>query len=395
MLPYNTSSRFYSVAKDSSLLKSPKETKVCESRRKSSLDFQKQRRERRTLRAKIHKILTSIPCNCEELEKRNQKISAKEKKLKAAKFNKVREGLGLDSLSFKDISSDDEIDPKGQIYKRPPEVGKPLTPVTALKENLKQSELSMLLEDPLYYIQDQKFKYIVHSLSVNSWEKLLDGNTRSITPLKSFSGFLESKRSKSKSLKNLKEKATQAKKQLNFREKFFRNHKNLEAKLQKIREQQEARKWFLVNEANSKQQLNEAKLRLANNSKSEKLISKRLLFESKREKVKQNIQKARNTEELIKNFNDAILETEKNNIDSLKRTVDQKRISTVKKRLGQWEQRRTLLSEQVSGERDLDHIKQKLEHSQQLKDYYIQDYLEKFRDYQQRRQDRVKHNMLE
>lgn len=137
--------------------------------------IQQDRRERRTLRAKVNSILNSLPEVCKTLSKKEKKIMLDLKKKKLETINQIREKLNKDQLYPDDISLDTSFDVYGNIKPKIRELSIPLTPRSALRSKLTATELDMLKEDPVYFIQNEKYKYKIKLDEDENWERLLDG----------------------------------------------------------------------------------------------------------------------------------------------------------------------------------------------------------------------------
>ena len=136
---------------------------------------QQDRRERRTLRAKVNSILNDLPKVCKSLGKKEKKTMLDSKKKKLNAVNQIREKLFKEPLYPDDISLDTSFDVYGNIKPKLKEIWIPLTPRSALRSKLTAAELEMLKEDPVYFIQNEKFKYKIKLDEDENWERLLDG----------------------------------------------------------------------------------------------------------------------------------------------------------------------------------------------------------------------------
>lgn len=132
------------------------------------------RRARRTLRAKIHCILCSLPEPCKTLNKKHAKSLLKVKKQRLEELNEIRRKINKDPINPDDFSLDDIFDKYGNVTKKPKILEAPLSPKSLLKQKLTKSELDMLKEDPVYFIQKEEYKYKIKLNDDESWEKLLD-----------------------------------------------------------------------------------------------------------------------------------------------------------------------------------------------------------------------------
>ncbi|OMJ74824.1 hypothetical protein SteCoe_26168 [Stentor coeruleus] len=132
------------------------------------------RRARRTLRAKIHCILCSLPEPCKTLNKKHAKSLLKVKKQMLEELNEIRRKMNKDPINPDDFSLDDIFDKYGNVTKKPKILEAPLSPKSFLKQRLTKSELDMLKEDPVYFIQKEEYKYKIKLNDYESWEKLLD-----------------------------------------------------------------------------------------------------------------------------------------------------------------------------------------------------------------------------
>lgn len=139
---------------------------------------QKERRAHRALKAKIHCILSSLPENCQTLNRKHAKSLANLKKQKLKQLNDIRKKMKKQPLSPRDFSLDFIFDKYGNISKKPKILESPLTPRTALREKLAKSELDMFEEDPVFFIKKKEYKYKI-KLNDESWEDLLDNNSKS------------------------------------------------------------------------------------------------------------------------------------------------------------------------------------------------------------------------
>ena len=131
------------------------------------------RRERRTLRAKVNSILNSLPECCSELSKNQRRSMKNQKKKKLDEINLVRRKLNKEMINLDDFSLSDSFDNHGNIKKKLKSKEIPLTPRTALRQNISPHELEMLKEDPIYFIQNEKYKYTI-KLNDERWDKLID-----------------------------------------------------------------------------------------------------------------------------------------------------------------------------------------------------------------------------
>ena len=120
---------------------------------------QQDRRARRTLRAKVNCILNGLPECCKNSSQKQLKSMKKLKKKKLDEINIIRRKNGKEILNIDDFSLNDSFDMHGNIKKRIDMLSIPLTPRSALREKLNNSELEMLKEDPVYFIQNEKYKY--------------------------------------------------------------------------------------------------------------------------------------------------------------------------------------------------------------------------------------------
>lgn len=136
---------------------------------------QQDRRERRTLRAKVNSILNDLPKVCKALSKKQKKTMLDSKKKKLDAINQIRGKLNKEPLYPDDISLDTSFDVYGNVKPRLKEISIPLTPRSALRSKLTAAELEMLKEDPVYFIQNEKFKYKIKLDEDENWERLLDG----------------------------------------------------------------------------------------------------------------------------------------------------------------------------------------------------------------------------
>lgn len=134
---------------------------------------QKDRRIRRTLRAKINGILNGLPENCSVLSKKDLKIEKILKKKKFDEVNLLRRNLGKVPINFDDFSLNNSFDRYGNILPAAKELTLPLTPRKALREKLTPTELEMLEEDPVYFIQNEKYKYTLKLGDDKDWKKLI------------------------------------------------------------------------------------------------------------------------------------------------------------------------------------------------------------------------------
>ena len=139
--------------------------------------IQQDRRERRTLRAKINCILNNLPAPCKSMSRKDLKLRVSLKKKKIDQVNQIRTRLGKESLNTEDISFDSSFDKYGNIISKNKSLAPPLTPRSALKSKLTQNEYEMLKEDPVYFIQNEKYKFKIKLDEDENWEKLLDGES--------------------------------------------------------------------------------------------------------------------------------------------------------------------------------------------------------------------------
>jgi hypothetical protein len=136
--------------------------------------IQHDRRDRRTLRAKINKILSALPDPCSKISKKHLRLMKSLKKKKLEEVNALRKKLGKEIISVDDFSLEDSFDQYGNVVEKNKYIHRNLTPETALREKLSKSELDMLKEDPVYFIQNQNYKYKIKLDDDESWEKLID-----------------------------------------------------------------------------------------------------------------------------------------------------------------------------------------------------------------------------
>ncbi|OMJ70344.1 hypothetical protein SteCoe_31698 [Stentor coeruleus] len=139
---------------------------------------QKERRAHRALKAKIHNILSSLPENCQTLDRKHVKSLANLKKQKLKQLNDIRKKMKKQPLSPRDFSLDCIYDKYGNISKKPKIFESPLTPRTAIKEKLAKIEFDMFKEDPVFFIKKKEYKYKI-KINDESWEDLLDNNSKS------------------------------------------------------------------------------------------------------------------------------------------------------------------------------------------------------------------------
>ena len=139
--------------------------------------IQQDRRERRTLRAKINCILNNLPAPCKSMSRKDLKLQISLKKKKIDQVNQIRKKLGKESLNAEDLSFDSSFDKYGNIKSKAKSLAPPLTPRSALKSKLTQNEYEMLKEDPVYFIQNEKYKFKIKLDEDENWEKLLDGES--------------------------------------------------------------------------------------------------------------------------------------------------------------------------------------------------------------------------
>ncbi|CAG9312290.1 unnamed protein product [Blepharisma stoltei] len=144
-----------------------------EAQRKEKFRSQDEKRQRRTLRSKISKILSSLPELCQKQNKHDTWTKAVEKRQNLIKLNEIRSSRGLDPLEKLEISSDEEVDYNGNLYKKTDYFDRPVTLRNLLYENLTPKELAVMSEDPLYYIQNSKYLEDLNLLKEKSWDELI------------------------------------------------------------------------------------------------------------------------------------------------------------------------------------------------------------------------------
>jgi hypothetical protein len=163
----------------------------------------------------VNCILNNLPTVCKTMSRKDLKLLVNEKKKKIDSINRIREKLGKELLQAEDVSFNSSFDKYGNIKTKKREKEAPLTPRTALKSKLTSTEYEMLKEDPVYFIQNEKFKYKIKLDEDENWEKLLDGESNKkikILRKKTSQANLEGKPFKKSDLKmfNFDEKVLQA-----------------------------------------------------------------------------------------------------------------------------------------------------------------------------------------
>lgn len=154
-----------------SLAESHKE--AIETLKKEKFRSQDEKRQRRTLRSKINKVLTSLPGSCQKQCKHESWTKAVGKRQNLIKLNEIRLSKGIEPLEKLEISSDEEVDINGNLNKKADYFERPLTLRHLLYENLTPKELAVMSEDPMYYIQNSKYLEDLNLLKEKSWDELI------------------------------------------------------------------------------------------------------------------------------------------------------------------------------------------------------------------------------
>jgi hypothetical protein len=124
----------------------------------------KEKRNRRTLRSKITKILSNLPVTCsKDMEKEHTRLWAENKK-KLYFLNSKRESEGKEPIVKLNLSF--ESDFSGKEYDSPRAV---------LLKHLSEEELAMFSEDPLYYMYNKK---LLKPNVDSNWDELIKNDPR-------------------------------------------------------------------------------------------------------------------------------------------------------------------------------------------------------------------------
>ena len=126
---------------------------------KKTIQELKDKRRRRTLRSKIAKILSNLPCRCEKQSQQKLSLKWAEQKRKLYELNLILKEKGLATINKLNISSDGEN--SEEIY---------ASPRNELMKNLSEEELAIISDDPAYFMQDKK---LLQLNSQNDWDKLI------------------------------------------------------------------------------------------------------------------------------------------------------------------------------------------------------------------------------
>lgn len=130
----------------------------------SSGFYSKEKQARRALRSKITKILQDLPHHCEKEEQKKFSTKWAEKKKRFYEVNKQRLIKGKDPLTKLNLSTDSE-GCENECF----------SAKEVLLRNLKENELVLLSDDPLYFIHDKKlFKSNVE----NDWDQILKNDPK-------------------------------------------------------------------------------------------------------------------------------------------------------------------------------------------------------------------------
>lgn len=156
--------------------------------RHSSLVQHRDRRDRRTLRSKVTKVLTSLPKTCTHYDKAAKMQHDVRRKELLQKLNEIREKKGLQPLDNYQFSSDDEVDDRGNVVSKGHIPAIRYTPRGELCRVLSKEQIQALSQDPTYYVQKKEYRKAVGELDRLSWEQLIDekgsekGSTRTSGP---------------------------------------------------------------------------------------------------------------------------------------------------------------------------------------------------------------------
>ena len=136
------------------------------------------RRERRTLRSKVTKVLTSLPKHCTHFSKKEKTLEEIKRKEMLQKLNEVREKKGLPSLDNYQFESDDEVDDRGNVVSKGHLPSVRYTPRRELRRILSQDQILALSQDPTYYVQKKEYRKAVGELDRRSWDQLLQEDAK-------------------------------------------------------------------------------------------------------------------------------------------------------------------------------------------------------------------------
>ena len=148
---------------------SGKNTPVKMVNKETAVVSKQDRRARRTLRAKVNCILNNLPEVCSNLSQKHLKTMKNLKKKKLDEINVIRKGLGKLLINIDDFTLEDSFDRYGNVTEKRRRINSKITPRSALRQKLSHLELEMLKEDPVYFIQNEKYKY---TLKLNDDEDL-------------------------------------------------------------------------------------------------------------------------------------------------------------------------------------------------------------------------------
>ncbi|OMJ93052.1 hypothetical protein SteCoe_4138 [Stentor coeruleus] len=312
--------------------------KKCQSSAKNLVTIvnKKDQRLRRTLRAKIHCILCSLPDPYKSLTRNKTLSLVNIKKQKLEELNQIRKKMSKETININDFSLNDTFDSYGNIMKKPKINEARLTPNSALKQKLTKSELEMVKEDPGYFIKNEEYKYKIKLENEVSWETLLDNKKENEDekPKQNFiiakdqpSAFLTTKfadfRKKRRMSENLKIKTERISKDKDN----GKNKKQLTVKLEK--------KFLMFDENKIKR--NPYKILINGSEKTpriNKMPSKEKYFDTeynkKFDKVQGNLRKQREVDDIISRFEKQARVAEENYTNRLKDLVLQEKVKKAK-----------------------------------------------------------------
>jgi len=142
--------------------------------RHSSLVQHRDRRDRRTLRSKVTKVLTSLPRSCTHYDKESKAEKDVRRKELLQKLNEIREKKGFEPLDNYQFNSDDEVDDRGNVVSKGHIPAIRYTPRSELRRVLSKEQIQALSQDPTYYVQKKEYRKAVGELDRRSWEQLLN-----------------------------------------------------------------------------------------------------------------------------------------------------------------------------------------------------------------------------
>lgn len=142
--------------------------------RHNSLVQHRDRRDRRTLRSKVTKVLTSLPRSCPHHDKEDKTHQDMHRKELLQKLNDIREKKGLPPLDNYQFSSDEEVDDRGNVVNKGHIPVIRYTPRGELRRQLSSEQILAISQDPTYYVQKKEYRKAVGELDRRSWEQLLN-----------------------------------------------------------------------------------------------------------------------------------------------------------------------------------------------------------------------------